>query len=96
MAMMDPERTSGDDGVEWAGLDVRLGALPSHDLDAARAAHLRREARASFVAAHRRHQAPRPSPWRRTYRQVLEPAWVTLFCLAYLAWALGQAAALLG
>lgn len=83
-------RGEADDG------DHRLEELPTFDLDATRTAHLRRQATALFVQQHDRTQDARRSRWAELYGGVLEPAWVAVFCLAYLGWALVTAASLHG
>lgn len=94
---MSPEdKDSGTTGNRSAGLDEQLAALPVHDLDHHRSAHLRRQAAASFAGGHRRAATLPGASFLALYSRVLEPAWVAALCIAYLGWALITAASLQG
>lgn len=89
--MTEPSSRSRDRDARADELLAQLSALPQRDLDDVRAARVQALARRAFVEEHERSQQSFMARMSVLYFRVLEPAWVTVLCIAYLGWAFVRA-----
>jgi hypothetical protein len=71
-------------------IDALLAALPARDVDPQAARRIARRARAVLEGERRRIEGP--AAWRRVMRwwdAVIEPAWVAITTVVWVAWAVG-------